>query len=82
MSDSDESDSFYSDPRKFFSFLPAEQRPAAYLTVDEAAAAVKQARGELLSVYDKLYHVVQLHESTIRKRWTKVRIWSKANSNG
>jgi hypothetical protein len=77
MSDSDESDSFYSDPRKLFSFLPEEQRPVAYLTENEAAATVKKARDELLSVYDRLYHVVQLHESTIRKRWTKVRTRSK-----
>jgi hypothetical protein len=74
MCDSDESDSFYSDPRKFFAkFLPEEQRPVAYLTEKEAAAAVEQARHELFSIYDRLHDVVQLHESTIRKRWTKVR---------
>ena len=35
MSDTDEPDDFYSDPRNFF---PEEQRPAAYLTEDEVAS--------------------------------------------
>jgi hypothetical protein len=74
MSDSDESDSFYSDPQRIFAkLLPEEKRPVAYLTPNEAAAAVDQARNELFLIYDRLHHVVQLHESTIRKRWMKVR---------
>jgi hypothetical protein len=73
MSDSSESDSFYSDPRRIFAkILPEEQRPVAYLTQIEAAAVVEQARNELFFIYDRLHRVVQLHESTIRKRWTKV----------
>jgi hypothetical protein len=74
MSDSDDSDASYSDPRKFFAkFLPEEQRPVGYLTEQEAAVTVKQALTQLLATYDNLHHVVQLHESTIRKRWMKVR---------
>ena len=74
MSDSDESDSFYSDPRRIFAkLLPEEKRPVAYLTPNEAAITVEQARNELFLIYDRLHHVVQLHESTIRKRWMKVR---------
>jgi hypothetical protein len=81
MSDSDESDSFYSDPRRIFAkLLPEEKRPVAYLTPNEAATAVEQARNQLFLIYDRLHRVVQLYESTIRKRWMKVRTpLSKAN---
>jgi hypothetical protein len=80
MSDTDESNDFYSDPRKFFAFLPEDDRPVAYLTEDEAVVAVKQALDELFFIYDRLHHIVQLNESIIRKRWTKVGTQPKANS--
>ncbi|KII93107.1 hypothetical protein PLICRDRAFT_380063 [Plicaturopsis crispa FD-325 SS-3] len=73
MSSEDEMDaeSFYSDPRNMMNAFPEHMRPTAYLTVQEAHAAVNAARTELFVLYDELHRIVSLHEDTIRKRWTK-----------
>ena len=75
-SDSDTStDNWYSDPRNFFDTLP-DSLPKP----DEAVSAVNAAKDELFSVYDRLKRVVEVHESTTRKRWVKVSMWADSKA--
>lgn len=59
-------------PEDFLKQLPSHLQFESEITVPEAKAKAEAQRQRLFKLWHKLRVIVDTHEATIRKRWTKV----------
>lgn len=73
VSSDDDSDASYTEKSNaFFQSFPERMRPNAILSVKEATREAESSRLKLFEAWDKLREILNVHELTIRKRWSKV----------